>query len=63
MKKLKLIKKQFIKLTAPLLSALTLIGCKTVTIDVNEELAKNGYVNEFENDDRYIKVNYNPNYL
>ena len=63
MKELKLIKKQFIKLTAPLLSALTLIGCKTVTIDVNEELAKNGYVNEFENDDRYIKVNYNPNYL
>lgn len=62
MQKLKLIKKQFIKIGAPILSALTLVGCKTVTIDVNAELAKNGYVNEFENDDRYIKVNYNPDY-
>lgn len=62
MQKLKLIKKQFIKIGAPILSALTLVGCKTVTIDVNAELAKNGYVNEYENDDRYIKVNYNPDY-
>ena len=63
MQKLKLIKKQFIKFGAPIMSALLLNGCKSVTIDVNEELAKAGYVNEYENDDRYIPVNYNPNHL
>ena len=45
-----------------IINAIPPLGNKTEVIDINARLEENGYVSEYEKDDRYVKVNYNPDY-